>query len=102
MADGPGLDVRGVREWRPGDAVRHVHWRSTARTGRLAVLDYAEPTSARSACLIAGTTAEARFEAALALAASTTWRGSTTASVFVSCADDAIPGRPGYLTSVAL
>ena len=71
---GPGLDVRGVREWRPGDAVRHVHWRSTARTGRIAVLDYGEPTVGTIGVLAAGTTPDARFEAALAVALSTAWR----------------------------
>ena len=74
---GPGLDVRGVREWRPGDAVRHVHWRSTARTGRLAVLDYGEPTVGTIGVLAAGTTTgapEPQFEAALAIAAATAMR----------------------------
>ena len=71
---GPGLDVRGVREWRPGDAVRHVHWRTTARTGRIAVLDYAEPTVGTIGVLAAGTSPDARFEAALAVALSTAWR----------------------------
>jgi uncharacterized protein (DUF58 family) len=71
---GPGLDVRGVREWRPGDAVRHVHWRSTARTGRIAVLDYGEPTVGTIGVLAAGTKPDARFEAALAVALSTAWR----------------------------
>ena len=71
---GPGLDVRGVREWRPGDAVRHVHWRSTARTGRLAVLDYGEPTVGTVGVLAAGTSGDPRFEAGVALAASTVMR----------------------------
>ena len=71
---GPGLDVRGVREWRPGDAVRHVHWRSTARTGRIAVLDYGEPTVGTIGVLVAGISPDARFEAALAVALSTAWR----------------------------
>jgi uncharacterized protein (DUF58 family) len=71
---GPGLDVRGVREWRPGDAVRHVHWRSTARTGRIAVLEYGEPTIDKIGVLVAGTARDPLFEAALAIAASTVWR----------------------------
>lgn len=71
---GPGLDVRGVREWRPGDAVRHVHWRSTARTGQIAVLEYGEPTVGTIGLLVAGTTADARFEASLAVAVSTAWQ----------------------------
>ncbi len=34
-AAGPGVDVIGTREYRPGDALRAVHWRSSARHGRL-------------------------------------------------------------------
>jgi len=98
---GAGLDVRGVREWRPGDAVRHVHWRSTARTGRLTVLEYGEPTVETFGVLIAGTRADPRFEAELAVAASTTWQALDGGiMVFVSCADDAIPNGK-QLMSVA-
>src|SRR3954451_233227 len=32
-----GLDVHGVREWVDGESLRHVHWGSTAKTGRLMV-----------------------------------------------------------------
>jgi uncharacterized protein (DUF58 family) len=37
--------VSGVREYRPGDPLRHVDWRATARTGALLVREH-EPTSA--------------------------------------------------------
>jgi uncharacterized protein (DUF58 family) len=74
---GPGLDVRGVRQWRPGDTARHVHWRSTARTGRLTVLDYGEPMVGCVGVLVAGTVGEPRFEAALAVAASTARQAMT-------------------------
>ena len=85
-----GLDVRGVREWRPGDAVRHVHWRSTARTGHLSVLEYGEPTIETFGVLIAGTSADPRYEAELALAASTTWQGlDDGVMVVIAMADDA-------------
>ncbi|MBA4066994.1 MAG: hypothetical protein C0501_25450 [Isosphaera sp.] len=33
-------DVRGVRPYRPGDPIRAVHWRSTARRGALMVREY--------------------------------------------------------------
>lgn len=95
---GQGLDVRGVREWRPGDAVRHVHWRSTARTGRIAVLDYAEPTIGKIGVFVVGTTAEARFEAALAIAASTTVRAFDDGICVVLTLED-LQGRPRLLTS---
>jgi uncharacterized protein (DUF58 family) len=36
--------ISGIREYRPGDPVRHVHWRSTAHAGRLMVKEFdAEP-----------------------------------------------------------
>lgn len=37
---GEGMDFHGVREYRPGDPLRRVHWRTSARTGRLAVVEY--------------------------------------------------------------
>jgi uncharacterized protein (DUF58 family) len=88
---GPGLDVRGVREWRPGDAVRHVHWRSTARTGQLAVLDYGEPTVGTIGVLVAGTTAgapEPDFEEALAIAAATSMRAVEDGVVVMVAVED--------------
>lgn len=37
-----GYDVHGVREWVEGESLHHVHWRSTARTGRLMVKELEE------------------------------------------------------------
>jgi uncharacterized protein (DUF58 family) len=36
---GPGADFLGVREYRPGDSLRHVSWRRSASTGKLAVIE---------------------------------------------------------------
>lgn len=33
-------DVRGVRPYRPGDSIRTIHWRSSARRGELVVREY--------------------------------------------------------------
>lgn len=41
-ARGGGLDFHGVREYQPGDELRRVHWRTTARTGKLAVMEYTQ------------------------------------------------------------
>lgn len=41
---GVGTEVVGVREHRPGDPLRYIHWRSTARAGRLIVKEFAEET----------------------------------------------------------
>lgn len=37
---GAGVEPRGVREYVAGDSLRHVHWRSTARTGKLLVKEF--------------------------------------------------------------
>lgn len=41
---GVGGEFVGVREYRPGDTPRHVHWRSTARAGQLIVKEFAAET----------------------------------------------------------
>jgi uncharacterized protein (DUF58 family) len=66
-----GLDVRGVREWRPGDPARHVHWRASARTGELRVLERGDPSHGALGVLLVGRAGDARFEAVLAVAAAT-------------------------------
>ncbi len=37
---GRSLDFFGVREYTPGDPIRHIHWPSTARIGRLVVREF--------------------------------------------------------------
>ena len=37
---GEGMEFHGVREYQQGDPLRRVHWRTSARTGRLAVVEY--------------------------------------------------------------
>ncbi|WP_158883341.1 DUF58 domain-containing protein [Amycolatopsis anabasis] len=67
------FDLREVREYQPGDEVRHLHWKATARTGRLMVRDYADPDQPRLTTILdtrreAGDPAP--FEAAVEVAAS--------------------------------
>ena len=64
-----GADAGGVREWRSGDQVRNVQWRSTARTGRLTVAerDYVAPGSL--VLLIAGRSGDPALEEAISMAA---------------------------------
>lgn len=40
---GYGNEPFGVREYRPGDSLRRIHWRSSARHGELVVREYEPP-----------------------------------------------------------
>lgn len=40
QAKGAGVETRGVREYTTGDSIRHIHWRSSARTGQLQVKEF--------------------------------------------------------------
>ena len=42
----------GVREWRDGDSRRSIHWRSSARTGRLVVRQFEQPHARDLALLV--------------------------------------------------
>ena len=53
-ADRSGVDVHGIREWRSGDDARQVHWRSTARRGRLVVLEREAPRGGSLVILVSG------------------------------------------------
>lgn len=50
----PAGDISTVRAYRPGDPLRHVHWRSTARRGELVVKEFED--RARSELLVAADT----------------------------------------------
>lgn len=49
---GQGPEFMGVREYRPGDGMRHVHWPSTARHGSLVVREFEEETTRRLALVV--------------------------------------------------
>lgn len=40
-------EIRQIREYRPGDSVRHIHWNQTARSGQLWVKEYQEESGSR-------------------------------------------------------
>ncbi|HEX8235087.1 MAG TPA: DUF58 domain-containing protein [Abditibacteriaceae bacterium] len=41
-ATADATDFHGIRTWRPGEAIRRVHWKSTVRTGELHVVEWEE------------------------------------------------------------
>ena len=49
---GQGPEYFGVREYRSGDSMRHVHWPSTARTGAVMVREFEEETTRRVAIVV--------------------------------------------------
>jgi uncharacterized protein (DUF58 family) len=80
-AEAAGLGRRGeffgLREYRPGDDQRDVHWRSTARSGRLLVREYQREAQLRVTLALddrlppdAGPSEDAALEEAVSLAAS--------------------------------
>jgi uncharacterized protein (DUF58 family) len=51
---GAGQEYLGIREYRPGDPLRSVHWRSTARAGRLIVREYEQEIASRVGLVMSG------------------------------------------------
>ena len=49
---GPEGDFYGVREWRSGDSLRLIHWRSSARTGKFVVRQFEQPHNRDVAILL--------------------------------------------------
>ncbi|WP_234988118.1 DUF58 domain-containing protein [Demequina sp. NBRC 110056] len=68
------LAFHAIRDYLPGDSRRHVHWRSTAKTGQLMVRQYEETRRSRIAIAldldISQYASEDEFEMAVSVAAS--------------------------------
>lgn len=47
------MSFHAIREYAPGDSRRQIHWRSTAKTGRLMVRQYEESRRSRMAIVLA-------------------------------------------------
>ncbi|MGO1434570.1 MAG: DUF58 domain-containing protein [Canibacter sp.] len=45
------LNFHAIREYAPGDDPRHIHWKSTAKTGKLMIRQYEETQTARVALI---------------------------------------------------
>lgn len=46
------LSFHAIREYAPGDSPRHIHWRSTAKTGKIMIRQYEESRRSRIALLL--------------------------------------------------
>ena len=70
---GDSEEFRSLRDYRPGDPLRAIHWRSWARTGRPVVKEYQEEYFTRHALVLdtaSTATMDEAFEAAVSVAAS--------------------------------
>lgn len=74
---GHSSEVIGIREYRTGDSLRQIHWRSTARAGRLVVKEFADQDHLSLTVVLdlsaggsAGEGKYSTFETAIRLAAS--------------------------------
>lgn len=69
---GDAEEFRSLRDYRPGDPLRAIHWRSFARTGKPLVREYQEEFFSRHALVLdtaGGQAFGATFETAVSLAA---------------------------------
>lgn len=85
---GAGIDPRGIREYAYGDPMKHIHWRSSARQGRLMVKEFETGSGLNLSFVVqqtigseigppGGTTLEAICGHSLFLAAGYLERGAT-------------------------
>ena len=69
---GDAEEFMGLRDYRPGDTTRRIHWKAWARTGRPVVKEYHDEFFERQALVLDthGEVSDACFEAAVSVAAS--------------------------------
>jgi uncharacterized protein (DUF58 family) len=73
------MDLRALREYTPGDDLRHLHWKATARTGQLMVREYTDPAQPWCVVLLDDRSTAlppAAFEEAVEVAASILWEAA--------------------------
>lgn len=70
---GEASEFHGLRDYQPGDPLRHIHWRSWARTGKPVVKKYEDEYFVRHAMILdtyAHNASATQFEEAVSVAAS--------------------------------
>jgi hypothetical protein len=95
------LAFHALREYVVGDDLRHVHWRSSARTGELHVRQYHDTRRSQSTVLVDDTAAAylraAEFELALSIAGSLALRLGTDEDVALVYGTTRLEGPPGRI-----
>lgn len=102
---GESTEFLGTRDWRSGDRLRDIHWRSTARAGKLIVKEFQEEYCERTAIVLDVESNNARddrrLERAISLAAGVTAGladGEALIDLFVA-GGDVHPLRTGRSTT---
>jgi len=90
-----GAHPHGVRQWRPGDDRRHVHWRATARHGRLVVVEPEQTVSRRLALVIVGDAGHLPWESVVSRAAWTAVAAIRAGREVLLVAQGAVDSRTG-------
>lgn len=68
---GESFDVKNLREYIPGDALKKIHWKNSSKYNQLIVKEFDEETSSRTAIILdVYTKKEEFFEEAVSVAAS--------------------------------
>lgn len=100
-------EVHGLRDYRPGDSPRKIHWKATARRNRLTVREYEDAAPPRLLLVVdawlpprPSKADRARLEATISLAAGVcrAWRreaGARLALVLMGKMSVALDGQPG-------
>ena len=92
---GHGTEIFGVREYRPGDTLRRIHWRSTARRGELVVREFEPPGVQNLGVFLDPNPASAEVADQVArLAASEAWDCLRTGGRVTLWAPGCEPSRP--------
>lgn len=106
---GDSHEFAALRDYRPGDPLRHVHWRSWARTGRPVVKEFHEEYFDRNAVVLdtaLGDGAPRCFECAVSIAASyvcADWGADALVELVIAGDDEApAPGRGAAERTLAL
>ena len=111
-------DFMGVREYRPEDSPRSIHWRTSARSNKLAVIEYARQSAITPVFIVdafmegeTGAGKDSSFETAVSLAASLVQREArknrrfALGATLVDAAERGLEHNPGpamlWLSGVA-
>jgi uncharacterized protein (DUF58 family) len=98
---GAGTELFGVREYRPGDPLRRIHWRSSARHGQLIVREFEPPGTQTLGifCDAAPATREVADQIAR-LAASEAWDAVRAGGRVILWGPGLEPSRPDESSSI--